>query len=279
MRCSRSGTNARPRPSSAVKTIATQSSPLAARSDERAGKREVEDDEDRDDEEQHRRQRVARAQLEQQILARERAHVGGVVHASASVAVASGCDARGIVGGDEKRALVHAARRAARREARRLARRARCTARRARGAPDRAGARGRVRAAASCRASTTRRDRGARPRARSARAACRCARAARRRDRGGRRDRGSRAPRARGRRAARDRGSRSRRARHAHAQLALGRHHQAGAEAEERRLAGAVRAGDDGEAAAGQRRDRRSRSTRFSPKRRPSFRASITGAV
>ena len=53
-------------------------------------KREVEDDEDRDDEEQHRRQRVARAQLEQQVLARERAHVGGVAHASASVVVASG---------------------------------------------------------------------------------------------------------------------------------------------------------------------------------------------
>ena len=36
-RCSRSGTNARPSPSSAVKTIATQSRPFAARSDELAG--------------------------------------------------------------------------------------------------------------------------------------------------------------------------------------------------------------------------------------------------
>src|SRR5205807_4279078 len=36
-RCSRSGTNARPSPSSAVKTIATQSRPFAARSEELAG--------------------------------------------------------------------------------------------------------------------------------------------------------------------------------------------------------------------------------------------------
>src|SRR5487761_1680485 len=50
---------------------------------------EVKDDERRDDEEQHRRQGVARAELEQQILARQRAHVGEVRHASASRSVAS----------------------------------------------------------------------------------------------------------------------------------------------------------------------------------------------
>ena len=39
------------------------------------GQREVEDDERREDEQQHRRQRLARAQLEQQVLARERGDV------------------------------------------------------------------------------------------------------------------------------------------------------------------------------------------------------------
>src|SRR5215208_1542780 len=50
--------------------------------------REVEDDEGGDDEQQHRRQRVARPQLEQQILPSERRHVVEVVHGSASRAVA-----------------------------------------------------------------------------------------------------------------------------------------------------------------------------------------------
>jgi hypothetical protein len=71
---SRSGAHAAPRPSSAVKTIATQSSPYAASSPLRR-KREVEDDERRDDEEQHRRERVPRAQLEQEILPGERGDV------------------------------------------------------------------------------------------------------------------------------------------------------------------------------------------------------------
>ena len=86
--CSRSAAKARERPRSAVKTIATQSNPLAASSDESAGQDEVEDDERREDEEEHRRQRVARAQLEQEVLARERSDVGEVVHASASFEVA-----------------------------------------------------------------------------------------------------------------------------------------------------------------------------------------------
>ena len=50
----------------------------------------MEDDEDRDDEEEHRRQRVAGAQLEQEILARERPYVGEVAHTSARRFVASG---------------------------------------------------------------------------------------------------------------------------------------------------------------------------------------------
>src|SRR5262249_24424281 len=45
--------------------------------------REVEDDEDGDDEEEHRGQRLPRAQLEQEILARERADVREVPHARA----------------------------------------------------------------------------------------------------------------------------------------------------------------------------------------------------
>src|SRR5438094_1833475 len=52
--------------------------------------REMEDDEDGDDEEQHGRERVPRAQLEQEVLARERTHVGEVVHASASCSVVNG---------------------------------------------------------------------------------------------------------------------------------------------------------------------------------------------
>ena len=51
----------------------------------------MEDDEHRDDEQQHRGQRVARSQLEQEILARERAHIGEVAHAaSARRSVANG---------------------------------------------------------------------------------------------------------------------------------------------------------------------------------------------
>ena len=69
--------------------IATQSSPPAARFDEPRGQREVKDDEHRDDEQEHRRQCVARAELEQQILARERAHVREIAHASARRVVAS----------------------------------------------------------------------------------------------------------------------------------------------------------------------------------------------
>src|SRR6185312_9807166 len=50
---------------------------------------EVEDDERRDDEEEHRGDRVARPQLEQQVLARERTDVGEVGHASPSRADAN----------------------------------------------------------------------------------------------------------------------------------------------------------------------------------------------
>ena len=70
--------------------IATHSSPPAARSRRTSGKREVKDDEHRDDEEQHCRERVTGAQLEQQVFARERTHVGEVAHASARRVVANG---------------------------------------------------------------------------------------------------------------------------------------------------------------------------------------------
>ena len=57
-----------------------------------AGQREVEDDERRDDEERHRRERVAGAQLEPEVLAGERrdvAEIGGHVRSSAIRCVAS----------------------------------------------------------------------------------------------------------------------------------------------------------------------------------------------
>src|SRR3970282_2966520 len=50
--------------------------------------REVEYDESRQDEEEHRRQRVARAELDLQILAGERGDVGGIRHPSGSLVVA-----------------------------------------------------------------------------------------------------------------------------------------------------------------------------------------------
>src|SRR5207244_4366035 len=57
----------------------------------RPGECEVEDDEHRGDEEKHRRQRVPRPQLEQEVLASERSHVAGVAHhASASLPLARG---------------------------------------------------------------------------------------------------------------------------------------------------------------------------------------------
>ena len=65
----------------------------------------MEDDEDGRDEEEHRRQRVPRPQLEQQVLARERADVAEVRHASASRAARERLDARRVVGGDEERPL------------------------------------------------------------------------------------------------------------------------------------------------------------------------------
>src|SRR5205085_7691239 len=55
------------------------------------GKNEVEDDERREDEQQHRRERVARTQLESQILPRERPNVCEVTdHARLSRAVVWG---------------------------------------------------------------------------------------------------------------------------------------------------------------------------------------------
>src|SRR4051794_3107111 len=54
------------------------------------GKREVEDDEGRDDEEEHGRQRVSRAQLEQDVLPRQRGDVCEVGHPRASVALDRG---------------------------------------------------------------------------------------------------------------------------------------------------------------------------------------------
>src|SRR5206468_4304039 len=57
----------------------------------RAGQGEMEDHEDGGDEEEHRRQRVPRPQLEQEILPGERAHVADVAHvASASEPLANG---------------------------------------------------------------------------------------------------------------------------------------------------------------------------------------------
>ena len=49
-----------------------------------SGEREVEDDERREDEEEHRGQGVAAAELDPQVLARQRDDVGEVGHASAS---------------------------------------------------------------------------------------------------------------------------------------------------------------------------------------------------
>ena len=72
-RCSRSATNARVRPRSAVKTIATQSSPFAARSElpgraARSGRRRAR----RRRRAASRGRRCARAELEPEVLARER---------------------------------------------------------------------------------------------------------------------------------------------------------------------------------------------------------------
>src|SRR5581483_2030367 len=53
-----------------------------------AREREVEHGQRREDEEQHRGHGLLRAKLEQQVLARERADVGEVVHAKASLSVA-----------------------------------------------------------------------------------------------------------------------------------------------------------------------------------------------
>ena len=63
----------------------------------------MEDDERREDEEQHRGQRVACAERDPQVLARQRGDVGEVRHASASRPVASGSSARRIVRGDDER--------------------------------------------------------------------------------------------------------------------------------------------------------------------------------
>ena len=87
--CSRSAAKARVRPRSAVKI---ERDPEEADLGAVGGigrQREVEDDQRGDDEEEHRRQRVARPQLEQHVLARERRDVRGVgAHARASRAVA-----------------------------------------------------------------------------------------------------------------------------------------------------------------------------------------------
>ena len=112
---SRSGAQARASPSSAVKTSATQSSPCAAHLVRAGRQREVEDDERREDEEHHRRQRVARAQLEPQILARERGDVGEVASRERQrERVASGSTPLGLVGREQDRAPCRRARRAAR---------------------------------------------------------------------------------------------------------------------------------------------------------------------
>ena len=85
-----------------MKTIATQSSPYAASSPASLGEREVEDDERREDEQEHRRQRVPAAQLDTQILPRERGHVGEVRHASASLPVCERLESGWIVGRDDE---------------------------------------------------------------------------------------------------------------------------------------------------------------------------------
>ena len=115
------------------------------------------------------------------------------------------------------------------------------------------------------------------PRGRSARAASRSARPAPGRGRGGRRGGGSRAASARGRRAARGRDSRSS-PRSGSSDLARGRRVEPGEHAQERRLAGAVRAGDEQEPAGVDARRRPGSRTRFSPKRFDSFVAGDHGA-
>ena len=66
----------------------------------------MEDDEDRQDEEQHRGQRVARPQLEQQVLARERADVGEVAHAASRAGASQAARHARVMGGDEERPLA-----------------------------------------------------------------------------------------------------------------------------------------------------------------------------
>src|SRR5581483_10367151 len=62
----------------------------------RPRQREMEDDEDGRDEEEHCRQRVARPELEEEVLARERADIAGVAHtASARPSLASGATCAG----------------------------------------------------------------------------------------------------------------------------------------------------------------------------------------
>ena len=248
--CSRSATNARSRPSSAVKTIATQSSPLAASVARSAGSAKWKIDERREDEEQHRGQRVARPQLEQQVLARERGDVGEVPHASASRPVASGATRSGSCVATSRCACRAAPR------ARGRAARAVVVERAERLVEDQQlglvqERRGRARAAAACpRENAAGALARAPPRARSARAASRSARAAPAPGRAGRRGRGSRAPSARGRRAARGPRKPIPPRSASTSSVAARRHGEPGAEPQQRRLPGAVRPGDDEEAAA-----------------------------
>ncbi len=106
-------TNARPRPSSAVKTIASQSRPcggVRVCSPDSAKRKATSIATTKSD---HRGQRVAPAQLEQEVLARERGGVAEVAgHANATRPVASDAEPLGVVRGDEERPLVPAARRA-----------------------------------------------------------------------------------------------------------------------------------------------------------------------
>ena len=149
-----------------------------------------------------------------------------------------------------------------------LRRRARCTARRARAAPGRAAARGRARAAAASRARTSRRGRGGPPRARTARAASRRARPlvdpVEPREQRQVLERRQLAVDVR----ARGRGSRSAARGGSSTRPRVGAA-QPGEDAQQRRLAGAVRPGDEQEAAVGRgrRRHREARACRRSASR------------
>ena len=175
-----------------------------------ARQREVEDRQRRDHEEEHRRQRLLRAQLEQQVLARERADVGEVGHANPSRCGRALLDALRLVRRDDPRPRL-VERRVEQRGAVGVERVVRLVEQQQRRVVQQHAAE----AESLLHAARERRDAlvAHAPTARSARAASRPARRAPGSGRAGRTASGSRAASARDRRAARARGSRSARAR------------------------------------------------------------------